>query len=44
VADGLVPIDVQLKGCVVGKHTVDGCPTDVQPKGMWPIGMCFMDV
>jgi hypothetical protein len=29
---------------VVGRHIVDGCPTDMQPKGMWPIGVCSMGV
>jgi hypothetical protein len=25
----------------VGRHITDGCLTDAQPKGMWPIGVCF---
>jgi hypothetical protein len=29
---------------VVGRHIADGCLTDAQPKGMWPIGVCFMGV
>jgi hypothetical protein len=29
---------------VVGRHIADECPTDVQPKGMWPIGVCSMGV
>jgi hypothetical protein len=29
---------------VVGRHIADGCPTDAQPKGMWPIGVCSMGV
>jgi hypothetical protein len=29
---------------VVGRHIADGCLTDVQPKGMWPIGVCSMGV
>jgi hypothetical protein len=29
---------------VVGRHIADGCSTDAQPKGMWPIGVCSMGV
>jgi hypothetical protein len=28
----------------VGRHIADGWPTDSQPKGMWPIGVCSMGV
>jgi hypothetical protein len=29
---------------VVGRHIADGCPTDAQPIGMWPIEVCSMGV
>jgi hypothetical protein len=28
----------------VGRHIADGYLIDMQPKGMWPIGVCFMGV
>jgi hypothetical protein len=29
---------------VMGRHIADGCLTDAQSKGTWPIGVCSMGI